>query len=150
LRHVLGQPGLLHRVLAVGRKPFDGDDAGAGQVPIGTEQERIALPLMWTVQAPHCAIPQPNFVPVSPTASRNAQSRGVSGSRSMSCCVPLTVSVIIGALLRLQAGPYGSDGFRLVGASGGPGTHSGAIKSGSAENNQKVQKNQNGYAPGKL
>ena len=35
-------------------------------------------------------------------------------------------------------------------ASGGPGTHSGAIKSGSAENNQKVQKNQNGYAPGKL
>jgi hypothetical protein len=65
------------------------------QVPIGTEQERIALPLTWTVQAPHWAIPQPNFVPVSPTASRNAQSKGVSGSRSMSRRVPLTVSVII-------------------------------------------------------
>jgi hypothetical protein len=34
-------------------------------------------------------------------------------------------------------------------ASGGPGTHQGAIKSGSAENNQKVEKNQNGYAPGR-
>jgi hypothetical protein len=33
-------------------------------------------------------------------------------------------------------------------ASGGPGTHAGAIKSGSAANNQKVEKNQNGYAPG--
>src|ERR1700685_677208 len=78
------------------------------KVPIGTEQERIALLLIWTVHAPHCAIPQPNFVPLSPTASRNAQSSGVSGSRSMSCCVPLTVSVIIWALLRLEAGPYGS------------------------------------------
>jgi hypothetical protein len=36
-----------------------------------------------------------------------------------------------------------------AGASGGPGTHAGAMKSGSAENNQKVEKNQNGYAPGK-
>jgi hypothetical protein len=35
-----------------------------------------------------------------------------------------------------------------AGASGGPGTHAGAMKSGSAESNQKVQKNQNGYAPG--
>ena len=35
-----------------------------------------------------------------------------------------------------------------AGASGGPGTHQGAMKSGSAESNQKVQKNQNGYAPG--
>jgi hypothetical protein len=31
LRHVFGQPSLLHRMLAVGRKPFDGGDAGAGQ-----------------------------------------------------------------------------------------------------------------------
>ena len=33
--------------------------------------------------------------------------------------------------------------------SGGPGTHAGAIKSGSASNTQKVEKNQNGYQPGK-
>jgi hypothetical protein len=33
-------------------------------------------------------------------------------------------------------------------ASGGSGTHAGAMKSGSASNNQKVQKNQNGYSGG--
>jgi hypothetical protein len=33
-------------------------------------------------------------------------------------------------------------------ASGGPGTHAGAMKSGSASSNQKVYGNQNGYAPG--
>jgi Spy/CpxP family protein refolding chaperone len=36
-----------------------------------------------------------------------------------------------------------------AGASGGPGTHAGAMKSGSGENNQKVYGNQNGYAPGR-
>ena len=49
---------------------------------IGTEHERIAWPLTCTVQAPHWAIPHPNLVPVSPTTSRKAQRRGVSGSRS--------------------------------------------------------------------
>jgi hypothetical protein len=34
-------------------------------------------------------------------------------------------------------------------ASGGPGTHAGSMKTGSASNTQKVEKNQNGYAPGK-
>src|SRR6185437_5792189 len=29
---------------------------------IGTEQERIACPSICTVHAPHCAMPQPNFV----------------------------------------------------------------------------------------
>jgi len=33
LRHILGKPSLLHRVLAVVRKPFDGGDAGAIQRP---------------------------------------------------------------------------------------------------------------------
>ena len=51
--------------------------------PIGTEHDRIGAPLMCTVQAPHWAMPQPNFVPVRPTASRKAQSSGVSGSRSI-------------------------------------------------------------------
>ena len=31
-----------------------------------TEQERTASPFRWTVQAPHWAMPQPNFVPVMP------------------------------------------------------------------------------------
>ncbi len=34
-------------------------------------------------------------------------------------------------------------------ASGGAGTHAGAMKSGSAENNQKVYGNHNGYAAGR-
>ena len=33
---------------------------------VHTTQVRIGVPLRCTVQAPHCAIPQPNLVPVSP------------------------------------------------------------------------------------
>ena len=40
-------------------------------VPTATTQERIASPLTCTVQAPHCAMPQPNLVPVRPNSSRN-------------------------------------------------------------------------------
>ena len=43
----------------------------------GVVQERSALPLMCTVQAPHRPAPQPYFVPVSPTWSRMAHSSGV-------------------------------------------------------------------------
>ena len=32
-------------------------------VPIGVTQERVALPSTSTVQAPHCASPQPNLAP---------------------------------------------------------------------------------------
>ena len=35
-----------------------------------------------TVQAPHCAMPQPYFVPVMPMLSRITHSSGVSGSMS--------------------------------------------------------------------
>src|SRR5579862_9422521 len=68
--------------------------------PIGTEHERIGWPLIWTVQAPHSATPQPNFVPVRPTTSRSTQSSGVSRSISSWCCVPLTLIVIMMALPR--------------------------------------------------
>ena len=40
-------------------------------------QARTALPLRWTVQAPHSPAPQPYFVPVSPTWSRMTHSSGV-------------------------------------------------------------------------
>ena len=42
-----------------------------------------------TVQAPHSAIPQPNFVPVMPSTSRNTQRSGVSPSTSTLCVFPL-------------------------------------------------------------
>src|SRR6476661_5677602 len=38
-------------------------------------QERIALPSMWTVQAPHRPEPHPNLVPVNLRCSRTTQSK---------------------------------------------------------------------------
>ena len=61
----------------------------------GTAQERIATPSIWTVQAPHCAMPQPYLVPVRPTFSRIAQSSGVSGSTSTFKALPLIVRLAI-------------------------------------------------------
>ena len=66
-----------------------------------TPQDRIAAPSMWTVQAPHCAMPQPYLVPVRPAFSRIAQSNGVSGSTSKSNVWPLMMRF---AMLSL---PYG-------------------------------------------
>src|SRR5437016_14516124 len=48
----------------------------------GATQDLTASPLRWTVQAPHCAMPQPYLVPVKPRLSRKTQSRGVEGSTS--------------------------------------------------------------------
>src|SRR6476620_8672790 len=58
-------------------------------------QERTASPSTWTVQAPHCAMPQPNFVPVIPSSSRMTQSSGVSDSTSSEYAFPFTVSAIM-------------------------------------------------------
>src|SRR5437763_16123744 len=55
----------------------------------GSEHERVATPLMCTVQAPHCAMPQPYLVPVMPSESRSTQSKGVSGSTSTLWVRPL-------------------------------------------------------------
>src|SRR6185436_11016313 len=57
----------------------------------GITHERVAAPLMWTVQAPHCAMPQPYLVPVRPTCSRSTHSNGVLGSTLTSCVFPLIV-----------------------------------------------------------
>src|SRR6266436_2105232 len=58
-------------------------------------QERIATPSIWTVQAPHCAMPHPYLVPVSPTFSLIAQSSGVSSSTSTLIALPLIVRFAI-------------------------------------------------------
>ncbi len=60
-----------------------------------TPQERVATPSIWTVQAPHCAMPQPYLVPVRPTFSLIAQSSGVSGSTSTLTDFPLIVRFAI-------------------------------------------------------
>jgi hypothetical protein len=59
---------------------------------IAVTQDRIASPFLCTVHAPQRAIPQPNFVPVSPRMSRKYQSRGMSGSPSKARSVPFTLS----------------------------------------------------------
>src|SRR3979490_1929079 len=60
-----------------------------------TPQERVATPSIWTVQAPHCAMPQPYLVPVRPAFSLIAHSSGVSGSTSPSNDLPLIVRFAI-------------------------------------------------------
>src|SRR6202790_854678 len=61
----------------------------------GAEHERNGWPSTWTVQAPHCAMPQPYLVPVRPIFSRIAQSTGASGSTSTSIVLPLIVRFAI-------------------------------------------------------
>src|ERR1700710_180473 len=58
-------------------------------------QDRIATPSTWTVQAPHCAMPQPYLVPVMPMVSRNTHSKGVESSTSALWDWPLMDSEII-------------------------------------------------------
>src|SRR5258708_398217 len=83
----------------------------------GTEQERRASPSTCTVQAPHCAMPQPNFVPVSPRISRKNQSKGMAGETFTSCLVPLTMTCMTAILV---APGCASTGSRLVGGARQP------------------------------
>jgi hypothetical protein len=62
--------------------------------PTDVMQERTAAPSICTVQAPHCATPQPYFVPVRPITSRITHSRGISAGTSTAYAVLLTVSLI--------------------------------------------------------
>ena len=60
----------------------------------GSTQVRVATPSRCTVQAPHCAMPHPNLVPVSPSVSRNTQSNGVSGVTFTVARLPFTVKLM--------------------------------------------------------
>src|SRR5712671_2186485 len=71
---------------------------------IGVMQERVATPLTCTVQAPQSAMPQPNFVPVMPSTSRNTQRSGVSPSTSIVRLTPLTLIMVAIATSGLFAG----------------------------------------------
>src|SRR5581483_7479573 len=57
--------------------------------------ERTALPFTCTVQAPHCAIPQPYFVPVSFSSSRITQRSEVLPSALAATIFPLRVNETI-------------------------------------------------------
>src|SRR6202008_1736518 len=62
----------------------------------GKEQERTGAPSTCTVHAPHCATPQPYFVPVRPTCSRIAHSSGGLSSTSTLYVLPLMDTRAIG------------------------------------------------------
>src|SRR2546427_12924057 len=64
----------------------------------GSTQERTAAPSTCTVHAPHCAMPQPYLVPVRPTCSRIAHSRGVLGLTLTSSVLPLIVKRAMSSL----------------------------------------------------
>jgi hypothetical protein len=70
-------------------------------------QERVGAPSICTVHAPHSAMPQPNFVPVMPSTSRNTQRSGVSPSTSTLCVLPL--SLIAKAMASSEALSQGRD-----------------------------------------
>jgi hypothetical protein len=61
---------------------------------IAVVQERVASPLICTVQAPQSAMPQPNFVPVMFSVSRSTQSSGMSGLTSTDWGLPFRVKVM--------------------------------------------------------
>ena len=48
----------------------------------GALHDCLAMPSIWIVHAPHCAMQQPYLVPVKPMWSRKTQSSGVSDSTS--------------------------------------------------------------------
>src|SRR6266478_2146363 len=61
---------------------------------IGVIHERVASPLMCTVQAPHSAMPHPNFVPVLLSVSRSTHSSGMSGLTSTVSAFPFKVKLM--------------------------------------------------------
>jgi hypothetical protein len=58
----------------------------------GVMHDRVASPSTCTVQAPHKAMPQPNLVPVMPSASRNTHNSGMFGGTSTDCGFPFTTN----------------------------------------------------------
>ena len=78
---------------AVGRQALDGRDVEAPAADTGVEQDRIAWPLAWTVQAPQAPMPQPYFVPFRSSTSRSTHSRGMSGGTSTVVDRPFTFNV---------------------------------------------------------
>src|ERR1700689_3883695 len=64
-------------------------------LPMDRTHDRTATPSRCTVQAPHCAMPQPNLVPVIPSRSRSTHSNGTSGGASTVFDSPFIFRVII-------------------------------------------------------
>ncbi len=55
--------------------------------------EKARLPSIWTMQAPHRPVPQPNLVPVSLSSSRITHNSGVWGGASDCAALPLILKL---------------------------------------------------------
>src|SRR6516165_3773388 len=72
LRHLLGDKGCLQRVRLVrGAEPAKVVTLVPAAADTGNEQDRVGAPSTWTVQAPHCASPQPKCGLLSPSSLRS-------------------------------------------------------------------------------
>ena len=103
---LFSDPGFLDQMQTVCGKTFDSDNSLAAALERVVWQERVAAPSMWTVQAPQSPMPQPYFVPVMLSRSRNAQSKGISGSASMVSCrllISRANRVIVASRFKVQA-----------------------------------------------
>ena len=118
LRHVQLDPGGLDVVadLAVADRLDRGDRGASPTEAMGVWQARAGRPSRCTVQAPHCAAPQPNLVPLRSSVSRSTQSSGVSPSTSTLRLAPLTSSVYCMVEELRQPASGGPDPERYFGA----------------------------------
>jgi hypothetical protein len=71
-------------------------------VEMAVPQARVATPLICTVQAPQSWTPQPNFVPVIPSVSRNTHSNGICAGTSTLCLRPLRENSMVGMCFLLR------------------------------------------------
>src|SRR6202171_2602906 len=85
-------------IVVMARDPID---------PTANRQDRTGAPSTCTVQAPHCAMPHPNLVPVSPRISRSTQSSGISGGASTFLTSLLIRRLTIGDLVNTSGRWYG-------------------------------------------
>ena len=83
LRHLLGEPGLLHRMTGIRRQALDCRHGLSGDLRNLRLAENARWPSMCTMQAPHRPAPQPNLVPVSFKSSRITHSSSL--RRRISC-----------------------------------------------------------------
>ena len=104
LRDVVFQPSLLYGVASICRKALNSGDGLVPNGGTGREQDRMAWPSKWIVQAPHCPMPQPYLVPTSCRWSRSTHSTGVSGATSTVLALPLMLSLklAIGVMLNFR------------------------------------------------
>src|SRR3989441_5976761 len=96
LGHVIGDQARCTAWLRLGDSPSIVVTRFPAAAATGITHDRTAVPSRCTVQAPHCAMPHPNFVPVRPRLSRSTHRSGVSGATSTDWRLPLTVKTIGG------------------------------------------------------